>query len=81
MKQRGFFCWEMNKKILKTVKKQISLEEYKKHFRNALHNYIPVLNIIDGIREKYRDGRSERMPEQFDTLLVSCYITFKPTVG
>ncbi len=52
-------------KILdEVVKKLKSQMDYRKRFMSALSNYIPVLNIIDELTEKYPDG--EEFPEDWD---------------
>ena len=36
--------------------------EYRKRFMSALGNYIPVLNSIDDLRDKYQDAAAEEYP-------------------
>jgi hypothetical protein len=58
--------------IVEVLKKEM---KYRKHFMNALNNYIPVLNRIDYLKQKYPDGRNERFPDEWtDPLkLYGCY--------
>ena len=39
--------------------------EYRKHFMNALGNYMPVINIIEDLMKKYADGTSDEFPEDW----------------
>jgi len=61
---------------LDEVVDRLKLEMKKrKHFMNALSNYLPVLNIIDELEGKYPYGMQERFPEGWtDPLdLYGCY--------
>jgi hypothetical protein len=47
--------------VVERLKKEM---ENRRRFMSALNNYIPVLNIIDELTEKYPDG--EEFPEDWD---------------
>lgn len=58
-------------------KNDLSDEEKKRHFQNALSNYMPVLGVIDKIYEKYSpDKRSEKFPVGWTDILelYGCYL-------
>jgi hypothetical protein len=59
-------------KIVERLKKEM---DYRKRFMSALSNYVPVLNIIDELDEKYPDGATEKFPEDWDDPLelYGCY--------
>jgi len=61
---------------LDEVVNRLKLEMKKrKHFMGALSNYIPVLNKIDELEDKYPDGMQERFPEGWERPLelYGCY--------
>ena len=39
--------------------------EYRKHFMNALGNYMPVINIIEDLKGKYADQKTDEFPEDW----------------
>ena len=49
--------------------------EYRKRLMRAQSNYMPVLNIIEDLNEKYPDGKNERFPEGWERPieLYGCY--------
>ena len=59
-------------KVVERLKKEM---KHREHFMNALSNYIPVLNRIDKLEEKYPDGKYEKFPDGWtDPLeLYGCY--------
>ena len=39
--------------------------KYRKHFMNALGNYMPAINIIENLKGKYADGTSDKFPQDW----------------
>lgn len=37
--------------------------KYRKQFMGALANYVPVLQTIDRLEDKYPEGKEENFPE------------------
>jgi hypothetical protein len=64
-----------SKDLDQVVSKLKGKMEYRKHFMNALCNYVPVLNIIDDLEQKYPDAKNDKFPEEWKRPLelYGCY--------
>lgn len=57
--------WEQfrSKNLEEVVNRLQKSMEYRKHFMNALGNYMPVINVIEDLKEKYATGTSAKFPK------------------
>ena len=56
------FRSENLEEVIKRLKKEM---EYRRHFMNALGNYMPVLGTIEELKEKYPDAAAEEFPKEW----------------
>lgn len=54
-----------SKDLDKVVKKLKEEMNYRRHFNNAMYNYMPVFNRIDELCDKYPEVSKEQFPEDW----------------
>ena len=59
--------WEQfrSKDLEEVVNRLHKSMKYRKHFMNALGNYMPVINIIEDLKEKYADQTTDEFPKDW----------------
>ena len=54
-----------SKNLEEVVNRLQESTEYRKHFMNALGNYMPVIKIIEDLKGKYAYGTSDEFPKDW----------------